>query len=265
MNNPYFKLHRQFREAGSEVLLSSGQACVALGIAAFSKDGDWIVRETHSTCKTLRTVLQRKAATYRLGAPLDPEWLALGLTSHFEFQGKDGERLRVDFCSRPPRVPDVQALWSLAARMDEIDVVDMENLIRLKMTRRLRDYSVVGALAETGGLEQGVPEIALKYLQDYQTLSEAVRRWPDDAKRTPREAVQLLVGGASRSAVVTALALEQDWRMQQDEARIQAVQQHAGDYPRRFAAARRRWRREDTPLDKQHAELKELAQCLLKM
>lgn len=263
MNNPYFELHREFRQAGAEVLLSSGQACVALGLASFSKDGDWIVRENRPTCEAIRTVLQSKGAFYRLGAPLEPEWLSLGLTSHFEYQGETGERMRVDLCSRPPRVPNIEALWSLAAQIDELEVVDVENLIRLKLTRRLRDYSIVGSLAEIGGLEQNSPEIALKYLQDYHMLSEAVRRWPEAAKTIPREAVRLLLEGASRAAVVTALALEQDRQMQEDEARIQAVQQQAGDYPRRFAKARNRWRTQGFSLAQQHDELKELAQCLL--
>jgi hypothetical protein len=70
----------------------------------------------------------------------------------------------VDFCSRPPRVPDIETLWSLAARIGDVEIVDVENLIRLKLTRRLRDYAIVGSLAETGGLEQNSPEIALQYL-----------------------------------------------------------------------------------------------------
>jgi len=45
MENPYLILHQEFSRAGADVLLSSGQACVVFGIAAFSKDGDWIVRE----------------------------------------------------------------------------------------------------------------------------------------------------------------------------------------------------------------------------
>jgi hypothetical protein len=33
MENPYLRLHGEFRAAGAEVLLSSGQACVVFGIA----------------------------------------------------------------------------------------------------------------------------------------------------------------------------------------------------------------------------------------
>ena len=94
-------------------------------------------------------------------------------------------------------------------------------------------------------------------------LSEAVQRWPEAAKSIPREAVRLLLEDASRADVVTALALEQDRQMQEDEARIRAMQEQAGDYPRRFAEARNRWRRHAVSLAQQHDELKELAQCLL--
>jgi hypothetical protein len=36
MKNPYIELHRAFCRAGARVLISSGQACVLFGIAAFS-------------------------------------------------------------------------------------------------------------------------------------------------------------------------------------------------------------------------------------
>ena len=75
MENPYFNLHKEFSEAGAEVLISSGQACVLMGIAAFSKDGDWIIRERPDDCEAVIDVLARHGAVYRLGAPLDPRWL----------------------------------------------------------------------------------------------------------------------------------------------------------------------------------------------
>ena len=57
MENPYFELHREFRSAGAEVLLSSVQACVAFGVAAFSKDGDWVIRELPTSCDAVLAVL----------------------------------------------------------------------------------------------------------------------------------------------------------------------------------------------------------------
>ena len=44
-----------------------------------------------------------------------------------------------------------------AAHKSGIDVVDVQNLIILKRTRRIRDHSIIGALAEALGLNAGVP------------------------------------------------------------------------------------------------------------
>jgi hypothetical protein len=263
MDNPYIELHREFRAAGAEVLLSSGQACVVFGIAAFSKDGDWIVRETEATCAAILDVLGRHGAQYRLGAPLHPAWLRVGLTSHFEFPTTSQFRMRTDFCSRPPRVPDIEGIWKRAVRIEDIDVVDVESLVRLKQTRRLRDYSVVGALAEVAGLGENAPELALGYLQDYVLLARAVQRWPHEAAACDREAVQLLLKHAPRREVVAALAIEQDASMQADQQRIDAWQERIGDYARDFARLRAGWRRTAAPLAQQHRELAAVAQQLL--
>jgi hypothetical protein len=262
MENPYFSLHREFRNAGADVLLSSGQACVAFGIAAFSKDGDWIVREDQCSCSAVLAVLESHRAVYRLGAPLHPDWLCRGLTSHFEFMSQCGFRMRTDFCSRPPRVPDVERLWTRAVRADEVDVVDVESLIKLKQTRRVRDYSMIGSLAEVAGREGNMADLALDYLQDYSSLLQAVKRWPAEAAACKREAVRLLVEGAARAAVVAAIAVEQDSRMQDDQARIDAIQAEYGDYAREFARLRATWRREITPLTEQHRQLTLCAQPL---
>ena len=70
-----------------------------------------------------------------------------------------------------------------------------------------------------------------------------------------RTAVRLLREGAPRAAVVAAIAVEQDARMQDDEARIAAIDAEYGDYARDFARLRAAWRREDTPLPEQHTQL----------
>jgi hypothetical protein len=184
------------------------------------------------------------------------------LTSHFEFMSQCGFRMRTDFCSRPPRVPDVERLWTRAVRADEVDVVDVESLIKLKQTRRVRDYSMIGSLAEVAGREGNMADLALDYLQDYSSLLQAVKRWPAEAAACKREAVRLLVEGAARAAVVAAIAVEQDSRMQDDQARIDAIQAEYGDYAREFARLRATWRREITPLTEQHRQLTLCAQPL---
>jgi len=136
-------------------------------------------------------VLSRKNASYRLGAPLDVRWLGKGMTSHFEYREGD-MRIRTDFCSRPPRVADISLLWKQAIRKSDISVIDVESLIRVTQTRRRRDYVIIGALAEEIGLNGNLPELALKYLQDYASLEKAVRLWPDTAAQCTRPAVQRL-------------------------------------------------------------------------
>lgn len=262
MENPYFTLHKEFRDAGADVLISSGQACVAFGIATFSKDGDWIIREDDSSCKAVLHVLEAHNAMYRLGVPLHPDWLCRGLTSHFEFQSAEGFRIRTDFCSRPPRVPDVTRLWTRALKASGLDVVDVESLIQLKQTRRLRDYSMIGALAEVAGLDGNTPDLALRHLQDYEHLLQAVRRWPTEASGCGREAVRLLLADAPRPAVVAAIAIEQDARVQEDEERIAAMELEYGDYVRTFTKLRVRWRQAGTDLPEQHRELMAHAQTL---
>jgi hypothetical protein len=265
MDNPYIALHREFKAAGAEVLLSSGQACVVFGIAAFSKDCDWIVRETEESCAAILGVLGKHGAHYRLGVPLHPDWLRLGLTSHFEFQSDAGFRMRTDFCTRPPRVPDIDRMWKRTIQVDNIDVVDVESLVQLKQTRRLRDYAMVGALAEVAGLQEDAAELALNYLQDYTLLSHAVQRWPQEAAACEREAVRNLLAGAARSEVVAALAIEQDARMQADEQRIDDMQARLGTYARDFARLRTGWRKSDLALAEQHHALMAAAETLLEV
>ena len=258
MYNPYFELHKEFKAAGARILLSSGQACVLLGIAAFSKDGDWIIHEDEDSLRAVLAVLNGKCASYRLGAPLDLKFLSAGWTSHFEFF-REELRVRVDFVSRPPRISDPAMLWGKAAARNGIDLVDIEDLLLLKQTRRPRDYAVIGALAEVCGFNENIPFIALRFLQDYDLLKIAVGRWPDEAASVDRKAVRLLLSGASRHEVVAALAIEQDERIEADNQRINASLSKTEPYQRAFSQRSATWRRMGTPLIEQHEELLQLA------
>jgi hypothetical protein len=256
--NPYQQLHHEFTEAGAKLLLSSGQACVLYGIAAFSKDGDWIIEESDETCKAILAVLERKSANYRLGAPLDITWLSRGWTSHFEYQ-ENNIRMRVDFCSRPPRIQSIKTVWSRATHSNDVDLVDVETLIQLKKTRRPRDYAVIGALAEVLGYKENIPEIALEYLQDYDVLKEAIEKWPDDARRSSREAIKLLLEGKNRKDVVIALAIEQDDQIQKDNERIRRMAEMSRNYKEQFVYAGKKWKAKSLPLLEQHGLLIEIA------
>lgn len=257
--NPYFDLHKAFRSAGANVLMSSGQACVLFGIAAFSKDGDWIIEESEESCSAALRVLASKQARYRLGMPLDIRWLKRGWTSHFEYFLDSGFRMRVDFVSRPPRVPRIGRLWDVSSMIRNIEVVDVEDLVRLKQTRRVRDYSIIGALAESLGLRMGNVDIALRYLQDYEHLKTAVARWPLEAARSEREAVRLLHSGAPRRDVVIALALEQDDHIREDERRVEKLMKRSLPLRKAFSSLSHTWHREGRDLLRQHRDLVEAA------
>jgi hypothetical protein len=262
IKNPYQQLQHEIMSAGAKVLLSSGQACVAYGIAAFSKDGDWVIEESDISCQAVLSVLERKGADYRRGAPLDVRWLAKGWTSHFEYM--DGDiRARTDFCSRPPRINDIKRLWKDAVQKSDIGVVDAQSLIQLKLTRRSRDYIVIGALAEELGLNGNLPELALEYLQDYTPLAKAVKRWPQTAALSSREAVRLLLQDGSRDDVVNSLARERDRMMEADEKRIQRMLRASAGYQEAFSTLKRSWKQQGAKLAQQHADLCSAAVPLL--
>jgi len=262
IKNPYQQLQHEFISAGAKVLLSSGQACVAYGIAAFSKDGDWIIEESDISCRAVLSVLERKGADYRLGAPLDIRWLAKGWISHFEYM--DGDiRVRTDFCSRPPRIDDINRLWKDAVQKSDISVVDAQSLIQLKLTRRSRDYIAIGALAEELGLNGNIPELALEYLQDYTPLAKAVMRWPEHAAKCRREAVRLLLQDSSRDDVVNSLARERDRLMEADENRIQTMLHASAKYQDAVSALKKSWKQKGTMLSQQHSDLCSAAALLL--
>jgi hypothetical protein len=244
--------------------MSSGQACVLYGIAAFSKDGDWIIQEREESCKSVLNVLVQKGASYRLGAPLDIRWLCKGWTSHFEYLEYNDFRTRVDFVSRPPRIPDISHVWESSFSKHGIEMIDLESLLLIKQTRRPRDYSIIGTLALVCGFNEGNAAIALEYIQDFDNLNMAVKKWPPQAARSRRKAVQLLVSNAPRDDVVSAIAIEQDHLIEADRRRISVMTQSSGEYADSFIQTKGQWSKNKTSLLVQHEELVALASHALK-
>jgi len=68
---------------------------------------------------------------------------------------------------------------------------------------------------------------------------------------------------AARSEVVSALAIEQDERMQEDQRRIDQMQSLAANYVREFTTLRAEWRKTKTPLLEQHRQLLILAKGIM--
>jgi hypothetical protein len=73
----------------------------------------------------------------------------VGWSSHFEFADARARRVRCDFVSRPPRVPQatLEKLFAPATARSARHVVDIPTLIALKQTQRAKDYAVIAELA----------------------------------------------------------------------------------------------------------------------
>lgn len=243
--NVYFELTEAFNREGRIAVLGSGQAVVWHRLAIMSKDGDWILEETTAACDTVLGVLARRGARYRLGAPLDPRWLAGGWSSHFEFEDQRHRRVRCDFFSRPPRLPP-EAVDRLFAAAEP--VVGIEPLIAMKQTQRAKDYAVIGELARR--LD---PARELELTTDVDRILALAPLLECD-----RPAAVAACRG-DRREVVRALAEEIDMLQLADRDRLAAYERASAAYLAALAQLDRR----DLSLPEGHGRLVALAEELL--
>lgn len=214
--NPYLELTAQLNQGRLRALISSGQAVVMHRLAIMSKDGDWILREDAEAAEHVLGVLSRHGACYRFGAPLEPRWLAGGWSSHFEMW-HDPLRLRTDFVTRPPRVSadELAGLWR-DAEVTGSQVVPLEPLSALKMTRREKDYAVIGELAR----RMTDPRSQLLYSRSARDLLRLAEAHPEAlAEVLPRRP---LLASVSEGREVLEEALDRERRalIRADEERL---------------------------------------------
>ncbi len=252
MANVYFELTEEFNREGRTVVLSSGQAVVWYRLTMMSKDGDWIVREDAAACDRVRSVLATHGARYRAGAPLAVDWLAGGWSSHFEFTGTRGYRVRCDFVSRPARV-DRAAVAAMFTRdtKGDLPVVDLPSLIAIKRTQRAKDYPVIGALARLLP-----PDQEIESTTDPDRVIELAR---SHGAKSAREVVVLARAGRARDDIVVALAKELDRTQQADRQRMDRYKAASA----RYLVAFQRAGISAMPLLEAHAKAVELATALL--
>jgi hypothetical protein len=252
VRNIYFELTEAFNAKLPVVALASGQAVVYYRVAIMSKDGDWVIRETPEACATVLSELDVRAAHYRLGAPLDVRWLSGGWSSHFEFSDERQRRVRCDFLSRPPRVPQsaVSRLFAEAKRSSAMNVVDLDALIAMKQTQRAKDYAVIGELATLVPPER---EIELT------TDPDRIIALAKTLRSSQRPVARLAATGADRHAVILALAEEIDGLQQADRQRMATYEAAARPYLEECRAAGI----SAIPLRQAHDRMVELAERLL--
>ena len=216
VTNPYLDLTRQFNQGRLRALVSSGQAVVLHRLAIMSKDGDWVLREDDETMHHVLSVLAEHGARYRFGAPLDVRWLSGGWSAHLEHTGS-GLRLRTDFVSRPPRVSasELDAMWR-AAEASGADVVPLEPLAAMKLTKREKDYAVLGELAR----RMADPRSQLRYSRSSHDLARLAADHPGALAATLR--VRPLLAHVARGRDVLDAELDRERRMlmRADETRL---------------------------------------------
>lgn len=178
MSNPidfYRAFQSLLRGRGIAGVLTSGMACVEYGLQQTTKDTDWIIApDDIASLVALFGELERGITggnwriTYRglFGAPLDPEYLAGGWTSHLAaFDQPESAERHLDFFGWPPRVGEA---WRSDAAAG---IASRGTVARMKKTDRQKDWPLVNALA-IQAYYAGDPE-AFLHLRDPGILREA--------------------------------------------------------------------------------------------
>jgi len=134
-------LFRSFERSGLEYLLISGQASVLYGAATFSEDIDlWVRPTTGNLRRLLRALAGCRARVYKLTPPLEVRFLRKGHAFHFVVPSRPLP-VYLDVMGRPPRVGSFEAARRRARRLrtrwGTLPVVSIEDLVRIKATRRL--------------------------------------------------------------------------------------------------------------------------------
>lgn len=221
--NIYLELTHRFNTGKLRAVISSGQAVVLHRLAIMSKDGDWILREDSETMKHILTVLSEYGAQYRFGAPLDIRWMSGGWSSHFEFR-RDRLRIRTDFFTRPPRIPEstLQKLWKDQEGRD-LPFVGIKDLSDIKKTNREKDYAVIGELARL----MSDPGEQFLYSRSARDLTTLAKEYPDIVSELMRLRPVLGKISEGRARLEQALDAEKRALIHANENRLEAYMEAA--------------------------------------
>ena len=253
MENIYFALTKEFNKQKTIAILASGQATVFYRVAIMSKDGDWILLETEEACEKVLGVLAKMNARYRPCAPLDVRWLSGGWSSHFEFFDERSRRVRCDFFTRPPRVGE-EALKQLFLSKNEkqtLSVVDIESLISMKRTQRMKDYAVIAELAKLLDKEHEI-----QYTTDPDRIISLAA---EVGSKSSRPCVLKAIAGEGREEIAVAITREINSQQEADRRRLKNYDEASRNYLREF----NRLKISQLPLLDAHTEILKLAEKLL--
>ncbi|MFN0180501.1 MAG: hypothetical protein ACKVZ0_17005 [Gemmatimonadales bacterium] len=138
------------RKHGIRTLVLGGQASILHGGAEFSRDLDLLLTTDPADLVRLQGALAELEAELIAVPPLAAEYLDRGHAVHFRCRRSDVSGLRLDLLTRPPRLPDLDAVWHRAVVAEvggeTIPVVAVDDLIQTKKTQRDKDWAIIGAL-----------------------------------------------------------------------------------------------------------------------
>lgn len=253
----YLELTREFNAGKLRAVICSGQAAVLHRLAIASKDGDWILREDPSALDHVLSVLARRGAKYRFGAPLDVRWMSAGWSSHFEFP-MAGLRVRTDFFTRPPRVASAELarMWREQEGRDP-PFTDARILAEMKKTDREKDYPFIGELAR--GMKD--PADRLLYSRSADDLIALAREHPDLVRALAARRSVLARVDAGRRALAEAIQLEMLDSMEANERRLAAFAAASSAWAEGWPALAREL--DALPLREAHARMVERAAGVL--
>jgi hypothetical protein len=198
-------------EAGVEVLVMGGQAVWAYHAAVEgSRDLDVCVVAHRSAIPRLRAWLVARGARQAYLPPLERRWLDRGHTCHFVVPLGGGNEIRVDFCTRPARIPDPERLPERAQQValasgHSVRVLSRADLVATKKTQRVKDWAAIQALVDQDIATADQPPTEqvrwwLREARDAETLAQLAAVASQDARTIARE----------RPAVAAALAQDLD-------------------------------------------------------
>lgn len=138
---------------GVSYLLISGQATVLYGASTFSEDIDlWVKPEIKNWNNLLRLLRDIGARIYKLTPPISIKFIKKGHGYHFQLLSKDTRQpiWFLDVMGRVPRVRDFDRCYKDATHQmtdwGNLPIIGIMDLVELKKTRRLEDYSIISKL-----------------------------------------------------------------------------------------------------------------------
>ena len=222
------------REFEVPTLLIGGQACILYGGAEFSRDLDLMLATAPAVLPRLEQALRELQADLIAVPALRPELLERGHAVHFRCRRHDVAGLRLDLMTRPPRLPDLDAIWRRHSVIEfddgPVSVVALEDLVATKKTQRDKDWATIGMLVEAdmirhhAAADETHVAFWLREARDADTLIELASAFPELTQATTGDRPLLRAAAErDRSTLELELATEQIRGKQADRELVLVV------------------------------------------